>query len=135
MHGHGEWYDAICVRQPTSPLCSTDTIDRCISSLWEREVDDVVSVRPVPTEFNPHWVYFQSDDGLLRPSMGEGDPIPSRQELPAAYHHDGSVFVARTQVVISGNPLYGARVLGVVLPPAEATDLDTEERWNFLSGV
>jgi CMP-N-acetylneuraminic acid synthetase len=127
VQDHGETYDAICLLQPTSPLRSARTIDRL---LWERGVDSVVSVRSVPSEYNPHWVYFETYDGLLEPSLKAEQPIPSRQELPPAHHRDGSVFVARLQTVISQRSLYGRRMLGFVCAEEEASDLDTEEQWE-----
>jgi CMP-N-acetylneuraminic acid synthetase len=129
---HGERYDAICLLQPTSPLRSARTIDRCIALLWEREADCVVSVRPVPPEYNPHWVYFETPDGLLKPSIGGSDPIPARQLLPPAYHRDGSVFTAKTQSVLAHGSLYGTKMVGVLSPEDEACDLDTEEQWELL---
>lgn len=128
----GEPYDAVCLLQPTSPLRSAGTIDRCISRLWEGEVDCVVSVRPVPPEYNPHWVYFETPEGLLRPSIGGTEPIPSRQLLPSAFHRDGSVFAAKTQSVLAHESLYGERTVGVLSPEDEACDLDTEEQWELL---
>jgi CMP-N,N'-diacetyllegionaminic acid synthase len=128
----GEHYDAVCLLQPTSPLRSARTIDRCISRLWEGETDCVVSVRPVPAEYNPHWVYFETADGLLKPSTGDSDPIPARQMLPPAYHRDGSVFAAKTQSVLVHSSLYGTRTVGVLSPEDEACDLDTDEQWGLL---
>lgn len=125
-------YDAVCILQPTSPLRSPATIDRCISLLWERDVDSVVSVRPVPTEFNPHWVYFESTDGLLQSSMKNCPEVPCRQQLPRAFHADGSVFLSRTQTVVEEHTLKGQRLLGVVSPEQEAVDLDTAEQWQAL---
>jgi CMP-N-acetylneuraminic acid synthetase len=127
-----EHYDAICLLQPTSPLRSAETIDRCISRLWEREVDCVVSLRPVPAEYNPHWVYFETPEGLLKLSIGDSDPIPARQLLPAAYHRDGGVIAAKTQSVLDHGSLYGAKMMGVLSPEYEACDLDTEEQWELL---
>ncbi len=132
VQSQGERYDAICLLQPTSPLRSSDTIDRCISALWERDVDSVVSVRPVPQEYNPHWVYFEDAKGLLHLSTGESEPVSSRQKLPTAYHRDGSVFVAKTQAVFSYGSLYGKETVGVISPESEACDLDTEEQWELL---
>lgn len=132
VQSRGEAYDAICLLQPTSPLRSGRTIDRCISSLWERDVETVVSVRPVPSEYNPHWVYFATPDGLLEPSIRNAQTIPSRQELPPAYHRDGSVFVARSQIVMTRHSLYGTKTLGLLSPEEEAFDLDTEEQWELL---
>ena len=128
----GEQYDGVCLLQPTSPLRSAATIDRCIRELWEKNADCVVSIRPVPTDFNPHWVYFADSDGSLRLSTGEAEPISARQFLPVAYHRDGSVFVSRVQGVLSHRSLYGPRTVGVVSPEDEAFDLDTEKQWEEL---
>ena len=128
----GQAYDAVCVLQPTSPLRTSATIDRCVALLWELNVDTVISVRPVPRELNPHWVYFETPDGLLQPSMKDCAEVPCRQQLPAAYHADGSVFLARTKTVISEHTLKGKRMLGAISPEHEAADLDTEEQWQAL---
>jgi CMP-N-acetylneuraminic acid synthetase len=128
----GQHYDAVCLLQPTSPLRSASTIDRCISLLWQRDVDSVISTRPVPPEYNPHWVYFETPDGLLQPCLIDRAQVPCRQQLPRAYHADGSVFVTRTQTVITQRSLRGERTLGVVSPEQEAVDLDTEEQWQAL---
>lgn len=124
-------YDAVCVLQPTSPLRSAATIDRCVSLLWEQDVDSVISVRPVPLEYNPHWVYFRSPSGLIEPCI-RGREISRRQELPPAYHPDGSVFVTKTEVVIAQHSLKGNRTMGAISPEDEAADLDTEEQWRNL---
>lgn len=132
LASEGQAYDAVCILQPTSPLRSAATIDRCISLLWDHDVDSVISVRPVPTEFNPHWVYFETPDGLLQPSMKSCPEIPCRQQLPSAYHADGSIFLARTQTVIRDHTLKGKRMLGFISPEPEAVDLDTDEQWQAL---
>jgi CMP-N,N'-diacetyllegionaminic acid synthase len=132
VQSRGEEYDAICLLQPTSPLRSAHTIDRCISLLWEQDVESVISVQSVPPEYNPHWVYFEAPNGLLQLSTGESEPIPARQQLPPAYHRDGSVFVAKTQAVIAHGSLYGTKTVGVISPEQGAFDLDTEEQWESL---
>jgi CMP-N,N'-diacetyllegionaminic acid synthase len=132
LQSRGEEYDAICLLQPTSPLRSAYTIDRCISLLWEQDVESVISVRPVPAEYNPHWVYFETTNGLLQLSTGDSEPIAARQQLPPAYHRDGSVFVAKTQAVLAHRSLYGQTIVGVISPEQEAFDLDVEEQWEAL---
>jgi|ERR1700722_3921609 CMP-N,N'-diacetyllegionaminic acid synthase len=131
VQARGLRYEAVCVLQPTSPLRSPATIDRCVALLWERDVDSVISVRPVPPEYNPHWVYFESSTGLLERSVN-GPEIFCRQELPPAYHPDGSVFVTRTEVVMGEHSLRGKHMIGAVSPKREAVDLDTEEQWREL---
>lgn len=123
-------FDAVCLLQPTSPFRRAEDIDGCIAMLEERGLDAVVSVLPVPAEHNPHWVYFE-DGGLLRLATGEEQPIPRRQELPPAFHRDGSIYVTRREVVLSGGEgsLYGRRLGGYVMPEA-GVNLDTPADWE-----
>lgn len=123
-------FDAVCLLQPTSPFRRAADIDGCIGMLEERELDAVVSVLPVPAEHNPHWVYFEDGAGLLRLATGEEQPVPRRQELPPAFHRDGSVYVTRREVVMSGS-LYGRRLGGFVMPDASrSVNLDTPADWE-----
>src|SRR6266542_3101672 len=95
LEARGDRFDYICLLQPTQPLRTAEDIDRCIDLLLSENLDAVVSVLPVPHQYNPHWVYFRRPDGSLRLSTGESAPIPRRQELPPAFHRDGSVYVTR----------------------------------------
>src|SRR5690606_26912718 len=80
LETRGEYFDAICLLQPTNPLRRSEDIDNCIDLLERSHADAVVSVAPVPVKYNPHWVYFQGEDGLLHLSTGEAAPIPRRQD-------------------------------------------------------
>lgn len=123
-------FDAVCLLQPTSPFRRAEDIDACIAMLEERGLDAVVSVLPVPAEHNPHWVYFEDGAGLLRLATGEDQPIPRRQELPPAFHRDGSVYVTRRDVVMQGS-LYGRRLGGYEMPEARrSVNLDTPADWE-----
>jgi CMP-N-acetylneuraminic acid synthetase len=121
-------FDAVCLLQPTSPFRRAEDIDACITMLEERGLDAVVSMLPVPAEHNPHWVYFEDGAGLLRLATGEEQPIPRRQELPPAFHRDGSVYVTRRDIVMEGS-LYGRRLGGYVMPEA-GVNLDTLADWE-----
>lgn len=128
LEGRGERYDAVCLLQPTSPLRRAADVDRCVARLAEGDVDAVVSVLPVPHEHNPHWVFVERD-GLLHLATGEGEPIPRRQELPPAYHRDGSVYVTRREAILAGS-LFGRRLAGVAMDPSRHVNLDQEDDWQ-----
>ncbi|WP_442508746.1 cytidylyltransferase domain-containing protein [Novipirellula sp. SH528] len=121
----GEQYDAICILQPTHPFRSADDIDRCVELLASSEADAVMTIAAVPAEFNPHWTYFMDDNGGLRIATGESTPIARRQELPPAYHREGSVYVTRRDVLMLQNSLYGKHVLGVPVDPEFRVNIDT----------
>ncbi len=130
LEAHGDRFDAVCILQPTSPLRSREVIDACIGLLEREQLDTVITVLPVPPEHNPHWVFLQDRDGLLHLSTGEKAPIPRRQDLPAAFHRDGSVYVTRRDVVLLGNAILGERLMGYPIDPARSVNLDEREDWE-----
>ncbi|MBF0244779.1 MAG: acylneuraminate cytidylyltransferase family protein [Planctomycetes bacterium] len=125
----GKRYDAICLLQPTTPLRRAEDIDNCVRLLVEQDADSVVSMLPVPTEFNPHWVWFVNPDGFLKISTGEDMPIPRRQELPKAWHREGSVYVTRRDILIERNSFYGTRMTGYLMDPKKTVNIDTMDDW------
>lgn len=130
LEADGDRFDALCLLQPTNPLRRAADIDACIELLEASDADAVATVLPVPSEFNPHWVYFRDEDGLLRLSTGEATPLPRRQELPPAFHREGSVYVVRRDVLMEGNSFYGRRFRGHVLDLGASVNIDTPEDWQ-----
>jgi CMP-N-acetylneuraminic acid synthetase len=125
----GDRFDAVCLLQPTNPFRTPSDIDACVELLAASHADAVVSVLSVPSEYNPHWVYFRASDGRLRLSTGEFEPLPRRQVLPQAFHREGSVYVTRRDVIMLSNSLYGARVIGYEVSRTDCVNIDTQSDW------
>lgn len=125
----GDRYDAVCLLQPTNPLRRTEDVDACIEILATSGADSVVSVLQVPHEYNPKWVYWKNDSGQLRLVTGDAEPISRRQDLPSAYHRDGSVYVSRRDTVVEGNSLYGNTVFGYEVDYCDSVNIDSEQDW------
>ena len=130
LEAEGDIFDAVCLLQPTNPLRRAEDIDNCIQLLENSEADSVVSILPVPAEYNPKWVYWQSDDGSIILSTGEIEPITRRQDLPTAYYRDGTVYVTRSEIVCKQNSLYGNNVRGYKINPDYSVNIDTEIDWK-----
>ncbi|MBK9313119.1 MAG: acylneuraminate cytidylyltransferase family protein [Acidobacteria bacterium] len=129
LEDSGDRFDAICLLQPTNPLRRPVDIDNCIRMLEEQDADSVVSMLPVPVEFNPHWVWFSDSDGYLKIATGEEMPIPRRQDLPAAWHREGSVYVTRRDILVERNTFYGTKMIGYIMDPEKTVNIDTMEDW------
>lgn len=129
LEEQGERYDAICLLQPTSPLRKHDTIDNCIELLETRGADSAVTVLPVPAEHNPHWVFFVDQGEVLTPAM-PGPLVSRRQDLPAAFHREGQVYVTRRDVLMDRNSIYGDRMVGYALDPRDTVNIDTSADWS-----
>jgi CMP-N-acetylneuraminic acid synthetase len=126
----GERFDAICVLQPTHPLRRAEHIDACIELLERTGADAAVTVRRVPPEYNPLWVYFADEAGHLRLASGAREPIARRQGLPPAFHREGSVYVARRDVVMERHSLYGDCLMGYDLGSEPSVNIDDWEDWE-----
>lgn len=131
LEDQGDRYDFICLLQPTNPLRRAEDIDACLAMLEHGDFDSVVSVLPVPLEYNPHWVYLQEEDGLLRLSTNENMPIPRRQELPPAFHREGSIYATRRDVLMNEDSLYGRRVAGYLMDSATSVNIDGSKDWKL----
>jgi len=130
LRARGQRYDAVCLLQPTSPLRRAEDIDGCIEQLRRSEADCVVTVLPVPDRHNPHWVYFLDERGFLQPALGGADPVPRRQDLPVAFHRDGSVYVSRVDVIEQQGSLYGRRIVPYSTRLGQHVNLDDESDWR-----
>ncbi|HEX8358013.1 MAG TPA: acylneuraminate cytidylyltransferase family protein, partial [Segetibacter sp.] len=106
----GEYFDNIILLQATCPFRSEGFVDKCIETFVESGADCLVSVKKVPHEFNPHWVFITDEQGLLKVATGDKKIIPSRQLLPEAFARDGSVYVFKADNIRNKNSIYGESI-------------------------
>jgi CMP-N-acetylneuraminic acid synthetase len=132
-----EWYknkniffDAVCLLQVTSPFRTVAFLDKAIEKFIQTGCDSLVSVQKVPHEFNPHWAFEVNDDGNLKIATGETEIISRRQELPMAYHRDGSVYITKTEVLLQQHSLYGKSISYIESDPEFYINIDTLDDWE-----
>jgi len=126
----GEPYDAVCLLQVTNPFRLPGFIDYAIERFMEKKCDSLISVLPVPEEYNPHWTFEKMEGGFLKIATGEEKIISRRQDLPRAFFRDGSVYITRTQVLLEQQSLYGSTIGYIVNDRAWHVNIDTPEDWT-----
>jgi len=115
--------------QPTSPFRPKGFIDLAIQKFINEEVDALVSVLPVPHEFNPHWVFEPNEKGLLQIATGDKEIIKRRQDLPQAFFRDGLIYITKTSVIKEGS-FYGTKLSYLENHPDFYVNIDTLEDWE-----
>ena len=130
MESIGEYFDAVCLLQPTSPFREKGFIDAAIQKFITEDADALVSVLPVPHEFNPHWVFEENSSGLLQIATGEKTIISRRQDLPKCYFRDGSVYITKTEVIKKGS-FYGEKLSFIESNPDFYVNIDTLKDWEI----
>ncbi len=124
-----EFFDAICLLQVTSPFREEDLIDRAIQKFESEDLDSLISVREVPTDFNPHWVFETDSKDHLKIATGDEKIISRRQELPKAFHRDGAIYITRTDVILKQNSLYGKSIGYIESENDFYVNIDTAKDW------
>ena len=123
------FFDAVCLLQPTNPFREQGFIDRAIEKFIATKADCLVSVLPIPHEYNPHWAFEESEDGLIKIATGESRIISRRQDLPKAFHRDGSVYITKTDIIKNGS-LYGNSIAYIESNPEFHVNIDTMKDWE-----
>ena len=124
-----EKFDAVCLLQPTTPFRRQGLIDEAIEQFKAGDYDSLISVREVPAEFNPHWV-FEENNGRLTIATGEKEIISQRQKLPKVYHRDGAIYITKTNVLLEQNSLYGQKIGFIDTTGDPYVNIDTPEDWE-----
>lgn len=130
LNENGTTFDAVCLLQPTTPYRSFGLIDNAIKKFNSAALDSLISVREIPSDFNPHWA-FEEVGGELKIATGEEVPISRRQDLPKAYHRDGAIYITKANVLLDQNSLLGKHIGFIVTNGDEDINLDTPEDWKL----
>ncbi|WP_026944764.1 acylneuraminate cytidylyltransferase family protein [Algoriphagus marincola] len=126
----GENFDAVCLLQTTYPFRASGLIDKAIEKFIQMDADALISVLPVPHEFNPHWVFEPDNSGLLNISTGEKKIISRRQDLPPAYIRDGAIYLTKAKTLLEEGSLYGDSLTYFETDPSNYVNLDTFQDWQ-----
>lgn len=136
LESQGEYYDAVCLLQPTSPFRPDGIIDKAIEKFKEEKFDSLVSLRALPDHFNPHWTFYKDKNGFLKAPI-QGTLITRRQDLPKYYHRDGAIYLLRVESLRKTNKLLGTLIGGLEIESPKLINIDTLEDWaiaeNFIN--
>lgn len=131
----GETFDAVCLLQVTSPFRTVAFLEKAIDIFLQAKTDSLISVLEVPHEYNPHWTFKTNENNELNISTGEQQIISRRQDLPKAYHRDGSIYLTKTDTIIKDNSLFGNSISYVVSCKETHVNIDTIKDWEKAEAI
>jgi N-acylneuraminate cytidylyltransferase len=127
LEKEGENYDKVCLLQPTSPYRPSGVIDEAIRFFKNQTSRSLVSVRKVPSHYNPYWTFLM-ENGNLHTSI-EGPFITRRQDLPVAYHRDGAIYILDVEFMKQEAKLLSQDLCGFEIESPELINIDSPEDW------
>ncbi|TVZ25594.1 N-acylneuraminate cytidylyltransferase/CMP-N,N'-diacetyllegionaminic acid synthase [Gillisia sp. Hel_I_86] len=130
-----EKFDAICLLQVTTPFREEGLIDKSIQKFESENLECLISVREVPTDFNPHWIFEADANNHLKIATGEDKIISRRQDLPKAFHRDGAIYITKTDVILNQDSLYGNSIGYIESKNNFYVNIDTQKDWNLAEDI
>lgn len=124
-----KYFDIICLLQPTTPFRKVEDIDSSIRKFIDSNYDSLISVLPVPHQFNPNWVFFTNSNNTLMLSTGGCEPINRRQDLPKAYYRSGDIYLAKTDTLLNQKSFYTKNLGYYEITNEKHINIDTQEDW------
>jgi CMP-N-acetylneuraminic acid synthetase len=113
----------VLTMQPTTPFCTAEDIDACITKMLDSDLDTVFTACPVHER--PEWMYRMEGDRAV-PYTGrlvQGDAGIS-QKLPALYIPNGAVWATRRDVLMKRGLITGPNSGLVVMSRERSVDID-----------
>lgn len=125
-----EHFDAVCLLQATYPFRKEGMIEEAIALFKSKNADSLVSVLPVPSHFNPHWIFESNKDAFLELATGEEEIIARRQDLPNCYFRDGAIYITSVDVILNNKTFFGKKLAYVESDSNFYINIDTFEDWK-----
>jgi CMP-N,N'-diacetyllegionaminic acid synthase len=109
--------------QPTSPLRDADDICHAFEIFEKKCADSVVSV--CETEHSPLLCNTLGEDGSMNGFIDQ-KKVGRRQDLSVYYRLNGAIYIQKTEDLMSGKGLYGARSYASIMSRDHSVDIDEE---------
>jgi CMP-N,N'-diacetyllegionaminic acid synthase len=129
----GARYDAVLDLQPTSPVRSLSDLDGIVELFKKSRPKTILSA--VLTQDNPYFNLLEEDEqGFVRVSKSLGKPLLRRQDAPAVYAANGSIYVYDRDVLADAqtHSVLTDRTLVYPMSDLSGVDIDREIDFKFL---
>ena len=126
----GENYDYILLLQPTTPFRNGNWVDMAIEQLEASNNNCLISVKPVPHEYNPNW-QFQISESANTITSYEKDIISRRQELNSTFVRDGGIYLVRVEYLLETKSFFDRQMDYIVNKDHPSINIDTLSDLNL----
>ena len=104
--------DIIVILQPTSPLRTSQIIDKSINSLKKSRATSVITVsKIIKHPFISYWI----KNDYLKPFETNSTKYSRRQDLPNLFYPSGSVYAFWNKTLEKSNSIYGNKIKPIII--------------------
>ncbi len=121
----GRRFDVIVDLDATSPLRTPQDIRAAVAMLEDGNAANVITA--MPARRSPYFNMVElGDDGAPRLSKPLPDRVTRRQDAPACYDMNASIYVWRRDLLMASDTLFHATTRLYVMPEERSWDIDNE---------
>lgn len=125
-------FDTLVDLDATSPLRSVRDIVDAVALLEESGADNVITA--MPARRSPYFNMVEvGADGVVALSKPLPTAVARRQDAPACYDMNASIYVWRRDVLFDAPSLFTARTRLHVMPEERSIDIDSELDFTFVA--
>ena len=131
----GHIFEYVAYLQPTSPLRTTQDIDKAINIAINTNADSVVSVMDVPHQFGLESLMIEeSSSGESWVSSAiQSDQALRRQDKPQYVARNGpAIVITKPETIKQYGNLYGESIASYKMPANRSTDIDNIEDAEYV---
>lgn len=119
----GDRFDAVFTLQPTSPLRRSEDIDGAVALLERTGADSVIAFVAAGERHPARMKFIDAEGRVSDPPFAEAYEGQRRQDLPALFLREGSVYLTRRDVLMGGS-LKGTDCRAWLVPTDRACNID-----------
>lgn len=121
----GITFETIVDLDASSPLRSGEDIRGAVTLLESRKAGNVITA--APARRSPYFNLVEVDErGVVRLSKKPDFPVVRRQDAPACFDMNASIYVWRRDVLMNKNSIFNEDTLLYVMPEERSLDIDSE---------
>jgi CMP-N,N'-diacetyllegionaminic acid synthase len=120
--------EIVILLQPTSPLRTSNDIDKAIDIFLKNKCESVISV----CETTPFlYLAFKIAKNYLRPIFSKKYFTQRRQDLTKVYIPNGAIYISTPKNLLKYKGFYSKKTLPYIMPVSRSIDIDTREEFKI----
>ncbi len=120
-----EEFDDVILLQPTSPLRTTEDIDRAIEVHYEKEAISTIGVCEM--EHSPLWANTLDESLSMENFLDDKYNNARSQDLPTYYRINGAFYMSRVSSVLKNETFFVKRdIFAFLMSQEDSVDIDTK---------
>jgi N-acylneuraminate cytidylyltransferase/CMP-N,N'-diacetyllegionaminic acid synthase len=124
-----EMFDMVVLLQPTSPLRTTQDIDRAIELFFKKKATSVISV--CVSEHHPWWSISLGKGFKVDKFLGGSSLHKNRQVLPDYFRINGAVYISTAELLREKRSFLSRNTYAYIMSPEKSIDIDNKIDFEF----